>query len=256
MAATVPLWALRPQGVLAASGPLALVPLGDRLWRITGLGANAVVASSDEGLLLVDGGPATQSGALARLLGKQFPRQSVRTVINTHWHALHSGFNATARKAGADVVAHENTRLWLSTVVNDRAAGTVHAPQPTSALPNRTFFYGPQSLEFGGRKIEYAHLGQAHTDGDLYVRFVEENVLVVGDVVSPEGYPVVDPASNGWLGGLHGATKTLISRCDAATRVIAGQGEPCQVDRAQGAGRNVFHGAGTHRRELLQGSDL
>ena len=105
-------------------------------------------------------------------------------------------------QAGADVIAHENTKLWLGTEVNSRWEGKVYPPQPDQALPNRTFFYGPQALEFGGTKIEYAHLGQAHTDGDIYVRFPEENVIVAGDVVSP---PALSDhrLRQQWLAGWH-----------------------------------------------------
>jgi cyclase len=210
-----------------AATSLTRVPLADRLWLVRGTAANVVVAAADDGLLLVDGGAAADAEALKAFLAAEFPGLPLRFVINTHWHPEHSGFNSTARAQGADVVAHENTRLWLSTTVNARWQGKVYRPQPAAALPNRTFFYGPQKLEFGGRSIEYVHLGQAHTDGDILVRFTEENLIVAGDAAAPGRYPIVDPASNGWLGGLHSATKALIARSDEATRIIPGQGEPC-----------------------------
>jgi glyoxylase-like metal-dependent hydrolase (beta-lactamase superfamily II) len=128
------------------------------------------------------------------------------------------------------VIAHENTRLWLGTEVNSRWEGRVYPAQPAAALPNKTFFYGPQALDFGGSKVEYVHLGQAHTDGDIYVRFPEENVIVAGDVVSPGRYPIVDSASNGWLGGIRTALKTINARCDANTRVVPGVGPVVGAD--------------------------
>jgi cyclase len=215
----------------AAAARLTLEPLVGGLSLVRGGAANIVVARSPGGLLLVDGGAEVDARALQKLLERSYPDLPVRAVLNTHWHTAHSGFNATARKLGADVIAHENTKLWLSTVVNSRWEGRVYPAQPATALPNRTFFYGPQSIEFGGRRIEYAHLGQAHTDGDIYVRFPEENVIVAGDVAAPGRYPVVDSASNGWLGGIHSATKTLISRSDAATKIVPGRGAVCGVDQ-------------------------
>ena len=154
------------------------------------------------------------------------------------------------------MIAHENTKLWLGTEVNSRWEGKVYPAQPAAALPNKTFFYGPQTLDFGGSKVEYAHLGQAHTDGDIYVRFPEENVIVAGDVVSPGRYPIVDSASNGWLGGIKTALKTIIARCDANTKVVPGVGSGGRRRCAQAAGRNVLHGHQPHRRQLLQGADL
>jgi cyclase len=213
-----------------AGAKLSLLPLSGKLSLVQGAAANIVIASSGTELLLVDGGSAADASALQKLLARHFPGQKLRAVINTHWHSAHTGFNATARKLGADVHAHENTRLWLTTEVNSRWEGKTYKPQPQMALPNHTFFYGPQSLDFGGGKVELAHLGQAHTDGDVYVRFVDENVIVTGDVLAPARYPIIDSASNGWLGGIHTALKTVAALCNAQTRLVAGQGLPVSMD--------------------------
>ncbi|HXR52269.1 MAG TPA: MBL fold metallo-hydrolase [Steroidobacteraceae bacterium] len=228
-AAAAPLAGLYPRTVQAATR-LAVTPLAGRLSLITGGAANMVVASAGNELLLVDGGAEADAKALQKLLAEAFPGKRLRAVINTHWHLAQSGFNATARRAGVDVIAHENTKLWLGTEVNSRWEGKVYKPQPVAALPNRTFFYGPQALDFGGGKVEYVHLGQAHTDGDIYVRFPEENILVAGDVAAPGRYPIIDSASNGWLGGIHTALKTLTARCDSATKVVAATGAPVGVE--------------------------
>ena len=222
-ASSLPIASVFPS-VAQAAATLTLSPLTGRLSLVRGGAANIVVASSGQELLLVDGGAAADANAMQKLLARHYPGQRVAAVINTHWHWANSGFNATARKAGADVIAHENTKLWLGTEVNSRWEGRVYPPQPMQALPNRTFFYGPQTLDFGGTKVEYLHLGQAHTDGDIYVRFPEENVIVAGDVVSAQRYPIVDSASNGWLGGIRTALKTITGRCDANTQVISGSG--------------------------------
>ena len=213
-----------------AAARLSLSSLAEGLWLVQGGAANALIAATDEGPVLIDGGVAPDARPLEQLLKRQFPGKSVRAVFNTHWHPPHSGFNATARKLGVDVIAHENTKLWLSTEVNARWEGRVYPPQPVPALPNRTFFYGPQVLEMGGRRFEYGHLGQAHTDGDIFVKVVDANVIATGDVLAPERYPLVDPASNGWLGGLHTATKTLAARGDSGTKYVPGSGAVCGAD--------------------------
>jgi glyoxylase-like metal-dependent hydrolase (beta-lactamase superfamily II) len=230
VAMAAPALGLVPGIAMGARSRLTVSPLGGRLSLITGGAANIVVASAGSELLLVDGGAAADAGQLSSLLADHFPGQKLKAVINTHWHWAQTGFNALARRAGADVLAHENTRLWLSTEVNSRWEGKVYKPQPAEALPNRTFYYGPQSLPFEGGAVEYVHLGQAHTDGDVYVRFAAENVIVAGDVVSLSKYPVIDSASNGWLGGIQGALRTLAARCDAGTRVIPAVGQPVGVD--------------------------
>jgi cyclase len=238
-AGLVPAGLLLPRQALAATR-LDLEPLAEGLWRITGAAANLVVAEGPESLLLVDGGSAQEAKALEKMLSQRFPGKPVGALFNTHWHATHTGFNATARKLGADVVAHENTRLWLGTEVNSRWDNRVYPAQPAAALPNRTFYYGAQKLEFGGRNVEYGHLGQAHTDGDIFVRFPEANVIVGGGVVSPEAYPIGDPASNGWLGGIYTATKDLIARSDAQTRFVPGRGAVCGVEELKAQAELCF----------------
>jgi len=228
-AIAAPALGLVPARAWAARSKLAVSPLGGRLSLITGGAANIVVASAGGELLLVDGGAAADASQLSKLLTEHFPKQKLKAVINTHWHWAQSGYNATARKSGVDVLAHENTRLWLSTEVNSRWEGKVYPPQPKETLPNKTFYYGVQSLPFGGGAVEYGHLGQAHTDGDVYVRFAEENVIVAGDVVSAK-YPIIDSASNGWLGGIQGALRMLAGRSDAGTKVVPGTGAVVGVD--------------------------
>src|SRR5882672_6739654 len=72
---------------------------------------NVLAVSTGDGLALVDGGAAGQSsGLLQRVsaLGK------VHTLFNTHWHPEQTGSNESLGKAGASIVAHENTRQWLT----------------------------------------------------------------------------------------------------------------------------------------------
>jgi len=209
----------------AARSPLRLVSLADDLSRVDGAGAPVVVAVSGRELLLVDGGLAAHSGDLLRLLAQHYPGARVRWLLNTHWHWDRTGANEALAGQGARLIAHENTRLWLGTAVRSSLAPRVYPPRPARALPSQTFFDGVQRLDFGGQALEYALLPQAHTDGDLYVHFPRQNVLVVGDVASGSAYPVLDTSTNGWIGGMVSALTTLMARCDAGTRVIGASGD-------------------------------
>src|SRR6478736_4006042 len=50
---------------------------------------------------------------------------------------------------------------------------------------------------------------QAHTDGDIYLHFPKQNVLVVGDLLSVGRYPVLDYTTGGWISGMADAGKKL-----------------------------------------------
>jgi glyoxylase-like metal-dependent hydrolase (beta-lactamase superfamily II) len=102
---------------------------------------------------------------------------------------------------------------------NDEA----HAPLPPPALPAETF-YTSGSRDFGGLPLEYGYMLQAHTDGDIYVHFPSENVLVTGGVVSNEGWPLLDWWTGGWIGGLLDGFDMLMKVGDADTRIVPGNG--------------------------------
>ena len=211
---------------LAAAGKneaLTVSDLADQLFVICGGGGNVTVLNSPEGVLLVDGGSPERSAEVLKLVKKRTGNSKVHTLFNTHWHWDQTGSNETLGKAGTRIIAHENTRLWLTTDVNVKWMNRVFKPLPKQAQPNQTF-YTSASLQFGGEQIDYGYLPQAHTDGDIYVYFKKANVLVASDIASAGAYPVIDYCTNGWIGGLNNATQTLLGLSNASTRIVAGLG--------------------------------
>jgi glyoxylase-like metal-dependent hydrolase (beta-lactamase superfamily II) len=215
-----------PQWATAAGkkdAPLTVTDLTDRLFVISGAGGNVTVFNSPEGVLLVDGGSPERSSDVLKLVKKRTGSSKVHTLFNTHWHWDQTGSNERLGKAGTRIIAHENTRLWLTTDVDVKWQNRVFEPLPKQAQPNKTF-YTNESLQFGGEQIDYGYLPQAHTDGDIYVFFKNANVLVASDVVSAGMYPVIDYCTNGWIGGMVNATQTLLGLSNASTRIVAGLG--------------------------------
>jgi len=201
---------------------LASTPLGDDMVLLQGTGGNVLVIGGADHAVLVDSGAPGDTDALMARVEALAPG-GVGTLFNTHWHPDHTGGNEPFGKAGARIVAHENTRLWMGATFEVEWEGRTYRPRPEAARPGDTFYVGDEG-EFGGRHIRYAHLPQAHTDGDIYIHLPEENVLVVGDLVSVGSYPVLDYATGGWIGGMTDATQTLLDIIDDGTRVIPGTG--------------------------------
>jgi glyoxylase-like metal-dependent hydrolase (beta-lactamase superfamily II) len=166
----------------------------------TGAGCNVLVASTADGLLMVDGGLAGNSDALLAAIARETGVQQVRLLVNTHWHADHTGSNETIGRRGATIVAHPNTRRWLSSRVYREQQDRVYLPRPAEALPVRTIAR-PETLVTGATRIDVGPLPPAHTNGDLYVFLPEANVLMVGDVLTVGRYPVMDYSTGGWIGG-------------------------------------------------------
>jgi len=145
----------------------------------------------------------------------------VRTLFNTHWHPEQTGSNETLGKAGAQIIAQENTRLWLTTDVKWPWNGQTFKRLPKVAQPNKTF-YTSDTLEPG---VRYGYLPDCgHTDGDLYVYFERQNVLAAGDLVSTQSWPTVDYITGGWIGGMVGATQRLLTIANEQTRIVPARG--------------------------------
>ena len=108
----------------------------------------------------------------------------VHTLFNTHWHLEQVGGNEALGNAGANIVAHEKTRLRLATPYYLPERDAYQPAMPVQAQPTESF-YTTGSTTIGGKRIEYGHLLEAHTDGDAYVYFRDANVIAVGDAIAP-----------------------------------------------------------------------
>lgn len=205
------------------SAPLAADELGPNLVKITGAGASVVVLAGSDTLLMIDGGLGERSPELLDFVAGRWPGRPVETLFNTNWSWEHTGSNETLGKAGARIIAHENTKLWLGAEFTSRWQNRPHHPYPPEALPTDTF-YKSGSMMFEAEEVRYGHFAQAHTDGDLYVFFPARNVLVVSDLLSVGSYPIVDPDTGGWIGGMANAAKGLLELADASTQIVPAVG--------------------------------
>jgi glyoxylase-like metal-dependent hydrolase (beta-lactamase superfamily II) len=208
-------------------GNSAVQRLADDLFLVQLPGeANIIVQTSPSGVVLVDGGSARVSDVLLKTIaelpgGGRGADAGVQTLFNTHWHPEQTGLNETIGKAGKTIISHENTRLWLSTDITWSWNGQHFKRLPKIAQPNKTFYTTGQ-LDSG---VTYGYIPDAaHTDGDMYVYFPKQNVLAVGDVVSNQGWPVVDWQTGGWIGGLAGALPRLVTLANDQTRIVPGRG--------------------------------
>ncbi len=217
--ATAPLTACGPR----AGAELDVRTLAPGMVMIAGGGGNVVAARGPEGIVLVDGGSAEHARGVRAVARRALEARAIPVLFNTHWHREQTGSNDALGREGATIVAHENTRLWLSTTINRRWEGAVYEPLPDHALPNDTI-YASASMALGDEQIDYGYLLQAHTDGDIYVFFRDANVLATGGVVSGRGWPIVDWTTGGWIGGMVDGIQTLVDLADEDTTIVPGNG--------------------------------
>lgn len=196
--------------------------LSDDLFVIRIPGEETVVAQTTaDGVLLVDGASAAGSDALMKAVAALPGGKPVRTLFNTHWHPEQTGSNERLAKDGVTIIAQENTRLWLTQDVTWPWNGKKFKKLPKAAQPNKSF-YDTGKLDSG---VRYGYISDAaHTDGDMYVFFPNQNVMAVGGAVYGEGWPVVDYWTGGWIGGIVGGLQRLQTLVDANTKIVPAHG--------------------------------
>ncbi len=197
--------------------------LSDRLAMLYGDGGNVAIALSPDGLMMIDGGFPERSADLLKAVSEQVDRHTIRIVFNTHWHFDHIGCNETLGGAGAKIIAQENVKKRLSVKTTMESLNRTFDPLKPEGLPTQNFAKGGK-MTFGKEKIEYLHIGPAHTDGDTYLFFPEPNVLHTGDLMFNGYYPVIDYSTLGWIGGMASASEELLKVGDNQTRIIPGHG--------------------------------
>jgi cyclase len=201
-------------GVIALDASLSLLATG---------GTNVLVLTSPAGLAVVDSGAPSMVDPFVASLGRFGGAARVRTLFNTHWHPENTGANEALRTAGARIVAHENTRLWMATPTWIPAEDRYRPARPPMAQPTETFRVDG-TTNVGTQRIDYGYLLEAHTSGDAYVFFRGSNVIAVGDVASPARDPELDYFTGAWIGGRVDALARLLALTDANTRVVPGFG--------------------------------
>ncbi len=214
-------------------GEVGVLPVQGNVYMLNLADVNIVAQVGEDGILLVDTGPAEWSDRIIRTLRDRFGMKPIIYIINTHLHPDHVGGNAAIIKAAnynnPRVIAHENTYNRLLGVVDGEEE------HPEEALPNSTFFTRKKMIYFNGEPIEILFQPSAHTDGDVMVWFRSSDVLAVGDVFSTTTYPVLDEKRGSTIQGHLNALNQILDitvpgfNMMNGTRVIPGHGRLCNI---------------------------
>ncbi|MDZ7782921.1 MAG: MBL fold metallo-hydrolase [Halioglobus sp.] len=208
----------------AASG-VSVEALRGPLHLLQGRGGNVVASVGFDGILLIDDDYAE--------LGPEYEKAIAGLtefglmpgfVVNTHWHADHTGNNEYWASRGAVILAHENVRVRMSTPQEIEALDMQVEPSPRMALPMVTF-EDSLALHFNGGDIEVQHYAAGHTDGDSVIYYVEDNVVHTGDLFFKDAYPFIDLSSGGSVDGYIASVEAVLSRVDDGTLIVPGHGD-------------------------------
>ncbi len=189
---------------------------------LMGQGGNLGVSFGADGVLVIDDQYANLSAKILAALA-ELSSQPLRYLVNTHWHADHTGGNENMASAGAVIVAHDNVRQRMSQEQFNPAFNRKTPASPAAALPVITFGRDA-TIHLNGQTIHAVHVEPAHTDGDSIIYFEPANVVHAGDIYFNGLYPFVDFSSGGDPKGVIAAVDEILARIDDETRIIPGHG--------------------------------
>jgi cyclase len=224
-----------------------LLQVQGNIYMLVGAGGNITLQVGDEGVLLVDTGLAPMSDkVLAAIRG--LTDKPIRYIINTHFHADHTGGNATIAKAGMTIAggnvvgnigasAGNQAAVYAFQSVLDRmsAPSGKDRATPEDAWPTEVYTTPERKLFFNGEGIVMMHIPEAHTDGDTMVFFRRSDVISAGDIFVTNGYPFVDVEHGGNIQGVIAGLNKIIELAipkdlqEDGTLVIPGHGRLCDV---------------------------
>jgi glyoxylase-like metal-dependent hydrolase (beta-lactamase superfamily II) len=210
------------------------------VWMLTDGTVNAAVQIGDEGVLVVDTMSAAMGDKMVAEIRKLAGSKPIRWIVNTHAHPDHTGGNAVVAAAGESIIAGnfagqagQASASYAKIVTHENVEARlvqVQPPLPVWAMPTDTFFTEGFELFFNGEAVQFIHVPDAHTDGDVMVFFRKSDVLVAGDAFVTTSFPVVDLETGG---SLHGVLTSLNAMLDitvpkdkqeGGTYVIPGHG--------------------------------
>lgn len=222
--ATVGTSAFCRAALAATAEPRLLVEdIAEGLTLFTGAGGNVVAHEGPDSVVLIDGGTPQHAPALLGAVAERFAGKPIAALVNTHWHLEQTGANDTLGASGVPIIAHEYTRRWMTTRIEQYWGGPVFQPRAENALPTRTF-YLRDDLPHGDDTIKLVYTPRAHTDGDIHALFPNSKVIAAGGIAYAGSYPILDTATNGWIGEMLDATRTLLAEADDSTIIVPADG--------------------------------
>ncbi len=198
------------------------IKVADGVYMLVGAGGNIGVSAGEDGILMID----TQFAEVIEKVKSAIAEISsgqIRFVLNTNWHYDHAYGNEPLGKSGALIIAHENTRMRMTSEQNYPDFDMKMPALPEVALPVLTFT-DSLTLHFNGEEIQLIHIEKAHSDADILIYFKKANVIHTGDLYFTVLYPYIDVSHGGSIGGMIAAAERIIGMVNESTKIIPGHG--------------------------------
>ena len=195
----------------------------ESIYMLQGSGGNIGVSIGDDGTFIVDDQFAPLTDKIVAAIA-ELTDHPVDFVVNSHWHYDHTDGNENFGRAGALIVAHDNSRRRMETDQIVSLNGRHQAAYSEVGLPKITFL---ESMRFyyNDNVVDVFYTGPGHTDGDTQVYFRDSNVIHTGDMFVRYGLPFIDQPNGGSTDGMIEALWSIAGLINDDTVIIPGHGQ-------------------------------
>ena len=236
------LWSPELEG--PTPGEIQVLPVQGNLYVLVGAGGNIAVQAGDDGVLLVDAGLESMSGAVLESV-ESISSAPIRYIINTTAADDHTGGNESIAASGETIPWREPNYAGgpQAVIETDRASVISHLsvlyrmsapfgetpPRPEGAWPDNTYSTPWKRLYFNDEPIIITHR-PASTDGNSVVLFRKSDVVAAGDALDLTRFPFIDVEAGGSIQQVLDTLNYLISivvpshSSGGGTLVIPGHG--------------------------------
>jgi len=181
--------------------------VSDHVYVIEGFPNVAIVVGS-RATLVVDTGLGERNGATVMRVEQKLAKGPILYLTTTHYHSEHTT-GEQAFPASAIIIRNSAQQEKMNKMV----AGHIEAFRKMSAqntdllkevhfrLPD-VVFDREAKLDLGGVTARLFWVGPAHTKGDMLIYIEEDSVLIPGDIVQKDIFPIMpnaDASVKGWL---------------------------------------------------------
>ncbi len=214
------------------------------VYMLSSAAGNIAVQVGNEGVLVVDSGPAdTASQVLSEI--EKLSTNPIRLIVNTSYRPEHTGADhaifvegdtiaggdvvnlvgGTSSRTGAIVIGHENVVMRMAKPAANGATALEFGAYPTDTYSGKK-----KDLFLNGDSVRVLHVPAAQTDGDSMVYFRRADVISTGDVFSTVMYPQIAVADGGTIQGEIDALNEILRlaipalKAEGGTYIIPGHG--------------------------------
>lgn len=154
---------------------------------------NPVIVTTSKGVVVIDPGSSVYIGEMVVKKVKTLTNKPIVAVFNSHGHGDHWLGNDGIRRHFPDAVIYGHEKMihgiesgdgemWIS-AINKRSEGAIEGTKVVA--PNKPVKDGDR-IKIGDITFRVYDAGMAHSDGDIMLDIIEEEVFLFGDVLRVE----------------------------------------------------------------------